>query len=102
MNTAASLGDWIEFRRVRKPEAVAALKRQARAAERYRQLSDKVRAAEARLVYARWVEADRAVAGYDAAHKVSVVGLWELPFFRNGTGVRQGTTIGTLNSPPDR
>jgi chromosome segregation protein len=38
----------------------AALKRQARAAERYRQLSDRIRAAEARLLYARWREADSA------------------------------------------
>ena len=37
----------------------AALRRQARAAERYRQLSDKIRALEARLVHARWAEADR-------------------------------------------
>ena len=37
-----------------------ALRRQARAAERYRQLSDKIRAVEARLVHARWAEADRA------------------------------------------
>lgn len=38
----------------------AQLRRQARAAERYRQLSDKIRSAEARLVHARWVEADLA------------------------------------------
>ena len=38
----------------------SALKRQARAAERYRQLSDRIRAAEARLLYARWSEADAA------------------------------------------
>ncbi len=31
-----------------------ALRRQARAAERYRQLSDEIRIAEARLIYARW------------------------------------------------
>ena len=37
-----------------------ALRRQARAAERYRQLSEKIRAAEARLLYARWHEADEA------------------------------------------
>src|SRR5829696_6303271 len=36
----------------------AALRRQARAAERYRQLSDRIRAAEGRLLYARWHEAD--------------------------------------------
>ena len=41
-------------------QRAAALRRQARAAERYRQLSDKIRAAEARLVHARWVEADLA------------------------------------------
>ena len=41
-------------------QRATALKRQARAAERYRQLSDKIRAAEARLVHARWVEADQA------------------------------------------
>ncbi|HET7709796.1 MAG TPA: AAA family ATPase [Sphingomicrobium sp.] len=38
----------------------AALRRQARAAERYRQLTDKIRALEARLVHTRWAEADRA------------------------------------------
>ena len=38
----------------------SALRRQARAAERYRQLSDKIRAVEARLVHARWAESDRA------------------------------------------
>jgi chromosome segregation protein len=35
----------------------AALKRQAKAAERYRRLSDQIRAAEARLIFARWREA---------------------------------------------
>ena len=40
----------------------SALRRQARAAERYRQLSDKIRLVEAKLVHARWVEADRAAA----------------------------------------
>jgi Carboxypeptidase regulatory-like domain/TonB dependent receptor-like, beta-barrel len=33
------------------------------------------------------IHADYALAGYDAAHKVSIVGMWELPFFRNGTGL---------------
>ncbi len=40
-------------------QRAAALRRQARAAERYRQLSDKIRVVEARLVHARWVESDR-------------------------------------------
>jgi len=35
----------------------AALKRQARAAERYRKLTDQIRIAEARLIFARWREA---------------------------------------------
>jgi chromosome segregation protein len=38
----------------------AALKRQARAAERYRKLSDQIRVAEARLIFARWREAAEA------------------------------------------
>jgi chromosome segregation protein len=40
----------------------AALRRQARAAERYRALTDRIRLAEGKLVYARWAEADRAAA----------------------------------------
>ena len=40
----------------------AALRRQARAAERYRALTEKVRLAEGKLVFARWAEADRAAA----------------------------------------
>ncbi len=31
-------------------------------------------------------QADRAVAGYDATHKVSLVGLWELQFFTQRSG----------------
>ena len=38
----------------------AALRRQARAAERYRALTDKIRLAEGKLIFARWAEADRA------------------------------------------
>src|SRR5690242_11721152 len=37
----------------------AALRRQARAAERYRSLTDRIRTHEAKLLYARWAEADR-------------------------------------------
>jgi len=39
---------------------IASLKRQARVAERYRQLTDRIRLAEGRLIYQRWAEADRA------------------------------------------
>ena len=46
----------------------AALKRQARAAERYKQITEKIRLVEGRLVHARWSEADQAAAaaGRDA------------------------------------
>jgi chromosome segregation protein len=44
----------------------AALRRQARAAARYRELTDKIRLAEARLVFARWAEADRAATAASA------------------------------------
>ena len=39
---------------------LAALRRQARAAERYRLLSDQIRIAEARMIFARWREAAQA------------------------------------------
>ena len=39
------------------------------------------------------IQADRAIAGYDATHKISIVGLWELPFFRSSTG-RTQTLLG--------
>jgi chromosome segregation protein len=41
-------------------QRAGSLRRQARAAERYRQLTQKIIAAEARLVHARWREADAA------------------------------------------
>lgn len=40
-------------------QRLAQLRRQARAAERYRKLTDQIRSVEARLLYARWVEAER-------------------------------------------
>jgi chromosome segregation protein len=50
-------------------QRAATLRRQARAAERYRMLTDKIRAVEARLVHARWAEADASAeqASRDAA-----------------------------------
>src|SRR3954466_6077879 len=41
-------------------QRAAQLRRQARAAERYRKLTDHIRGVEARLLHARWVEAERA------------------------------------------
>lgn len=49
----------------------AALRRQARAAERYRQLTDKIRVAEAKLLHARWAEADQAAEAADRDAKAS-------------------------------
>ncbi|HSQ98916.1 MAG TPA: chromosome segregation protein SMC [Sphingomicrobium sp.] len=43
-------------------QRAAQLRRQARAAERYRKLSDQIRSVEARLLHARWLEAERAAA----------------------------------------
>src|SRR5688572_2496508 len=48
----------------------SALRRQARAAERYRALTDKIRLAEGKLLYSRWSEADRAAA--EAAEEAKV------------------------------
>ena len=41
-------------------QRAAQLRRQARAAERYRKLTDQIRGVEARLLHARWAEAERA------------------------------------------
>jgi chromosome segregation protein len=43
-------------------QRASALRRQARAAERYRTLTDNIRTAEARLIFARWREAAQAAA----------------------------------------
>jgi chromosome segregation protein len=56
-------------------QRVAALKRQARAAERYRSLTDRIRLAEGRLLYSRWVEADAAAT---AAGKEAEVAMAEV------------------------
>ena len=41
-------------------QRAAQLRRQARAAERYRKLTDQIRSVEAKLLHARWMEAERA------------------------------------------
>ena len=58
---------------------ISQLRRQARAAERYRSISARIRIAEARLIYTRWAEADRAAALADgeargAADEVAALG----------------------------
>ena len=47
-------------------QRAAALRKQARAAERYRKLTDQIRSVEARLLHARWVEAEGAAEAANA------------------------------------
>src|SRR4051812_10679997 len=52
-------------------QRAAQLRRQARAAERYRKLTDQIRSVEAKLLHARWVEAERAADGATAEAQVA-------------------------------
>jgi chromosome segregation protein len=52
-------------------QRAAQLRRQARAAERYRKLTDQIRSVEARLLHARWVEAERAAEAAAAEAKAA-------------------------------
>jgi len=36
------------------------------------------------------IQGDRAIAGYDVTHKLSVTGLWELPFAKDASGIVHG------------
>ncbi|MFL6735366.1 MAG: chromosome segregation SMC family protein [Sphingomicrobium sp.] len=56
----------------------AALRRQARAAERYRQITDQIRLVEGKLVHARWIEADRAAAAADREAATAVQEVAEI------------------------
>ena len=52
-------------------QRAAQLRRQARAAERYRKLTDQIRSVEARLLHARWLEAERAAESASAEAKAA-------------------------------
>jgi len=52
-------------------QRAAQLRRQARAAERYRKLTDQIRGVEARLLHARWVEAETAAEAATAEARVA-------------------------------
>ena len=52
-------------------QRAAQLRRQARAAERYRKLTDQIRGVEARLLHARWLEAERAAEAATAEAKTA-------------------------------
>jgi chromosome segregation protein len=52
-------------------QRAAQLRRQARAAERYRKLTDQIRSVEAKLLHARWVEAERSAEAATAEAKAA-------------------------------
>ena len=52
-------------------QRAAQLRRQARAAERYRKLTDQIRGVEARLLHARWLDAERAAEAATAEAKTA-------------------------------
>jgi chromosome segregation protein len=52
-------------------QRAAQLRRQARAAERYRKLSEQIRGVEARLLHTRWVEAEQAAEAANAEAKAA-------------------------------
>src|SRR5690242_11357632 len=52
-------------------QRAAQLRRQARAAERYRKLTAEIRGVEARILHARWVEAERAAEAANAEAKAA-------------------------------
>ena len=52
-------------------QRAAQLRRQARAAERYRKLTEQIRGVEARLLHARWLEAERAAQAAGAEAKAA-------------------------------
>jgi chromosome segregation protein len=52
-------------------QRAAQLRRQARAAERYRKLTDQIRGVEAQLLHARWAEAERSAEAATAEAKVA-------------------------------
>ena len=52
-------------------QRAAQLRRQARAAERYRKLTDQIRGVEARLLHARWLEAEHAAEAATAEAKAA-------------------------------
>ena len=52
-------------------QRAAQLRRQAKAAERYRKLTDQIRSVDAKLLHARWIEAERAAAAATAEAKAA-------------------------------
>src|SRR4029079_780394 len=59
-------------------QRAAQLRRQAKAAERYRKLSDQIRTVEARLLHARWVEAERSAEAANAEARAAAEQVTEI------------------------
>jgi chromosome segregation protein len=74
----------------------AALKRQARAAERYRKLSEQIRVAEARLIFARWREAAEAAEAAKAESEAADGAVAKAAEARLAAAAWQNDAVGRL------
>jgi chromosome segregation protein len=74
----------------------AALKRQARAAERYRKLSEQIRIAEARLIFARWREAAEAAEAAKAESEAADAAVAKAAEARLAAAAWQNDAVGRL------
>ncbi|MEO6579591.1 MAG: chromosome segregation protein SMC [Sphingomicrobium sp.] len=77
----------------------SSLRRQARAAERYRVLTEKIRAAEAKLLFARWSEANQAA---DAAHAEAQASEGEVTRLQGAVRVAQDAQEAASNQLAER
>jgi chromosome segregation protein len=68
----------------------AALRRQAKAAERYRKLSDQIRIAEARLIFARWREAARAAEAAKKEAELAIAAVEQAAEAQRGAAAYHG------------
>jgi len=80
---------------------IATLRRQARAAERYKALSDKIRVAEARLIFARWRGAAEAADAARAEAQAAETRVAQAQMLAKVAQDQQGTSALTLASARD-
>ena len=74
----------------------SALRRQARAAERYRKLSENIRVAEARLIFARWREAAAAAEAAKAESEAADAAVAKAAEARLAAAAWQNDAVGRL------
>ncbi|HZF94969.1 MAG TPA: chromosome segregation protein SMC [Allosphingosinicella sp.] len=72
------------------------LRRQARAAERYRKLSDQIRVSEARLIFARWREAAEAADAAKKEAEIAVAAVEHAAEAQRGAAAYQAEAAKTL------